>query len=108
MLPRLSMPMTNKNPSAPLSQPQPVLDLKDAVALIVGIVVGAGIFKLPAPVAANTGDAGTMMLAWILGAAISFVGALCYAELASSHPDAGGEYHFLERAFGGHPSPSST
>jgi amino acid transporter len=62
--------------------------------------VGAGIFKLPAMVAANTGDAGTMMLAWILGAAISIIGALCYAELATSHPDAGGEYHFLERAFG--------
>ncbi len=93
--------MADKNPIASPAAPQPVLDLKDAVALIVGIVVGAGIFKLPAPVAANTGDAGTMMLAWILGAAISFVGALCYAELASSHPDAGGEYHFLERAFGG-------
>ena len=93
--------MTDKNPAAALAEPQPLLDLKDAVALIVGIVVGAGIFKLPAPVAANTGDAGTMMLAWFLGAAISIVGALCYAEIATSHPDAGGEYHFLERAFGG-------
>ncbi len=93
--------MTDKDPAAAPAAPQPVLDLKDAVALIVGIVIGAGIFKLPAPVAANTGDAGTMMLAWILGAAISFVGALCYAEIATSHPDAGGEYHFLERAFGG-------
>ena len=92
--------MTNKNPAAVSAAPQPVFDLKDAVALVVGIVVGAGIFKLPALVAANTGDAGTMMLAWILGAAISIIGALCYAELATSHPDAGGEYHFLERAFG--------
>lgn len=89
-----------KNTAAPASAPRPVFDLKDAVALVVGIVVGAGIFKLPALVAANTGDAGTMMLAWILGAAISIIGALCYAELATSHPDAGGEYHFLERAFG--------
>src|SRR3989304_3239583 len=89
------------HPAAPSAALRPVFDLKDAVALIVGIVVGAGIFKLPALVAANTGDAGTMMLAWILGAAISIIGALCYAELATSHPDAGGEYHFLERAFGG-------
>jgi amino acid transporter len=96
----LSLPMTNKNPATLPAAPRPVFDLKDAVALIVGIVVGAGIFKLPALVAANTGDAGTMMLAWILGAAISIIGALCYAELATSHPDAGGEYHFLERAFG--------
>lgn len=92
--------MTNKNPTAASSAPRQVFDLKDAVALVVGIVVGAGIFKLPALVAANTGDAGTMMLAWILGAAISIIGALCYAEIATSHPDAGGEYHFLERAFG--------
>ena len=82
-------------------EPEPVLDLKDAIALVVGIVVGAGIFKLPALVASNTGDAATMMLAWILGAAISILGALCYAELATAHPNAGGEYHFLERAFGG-------
>ena len=88
------------NPAAVPAAPQPVFDLKDAVALVVGIVVGAGIFKLPALVASNTGDAGTMMFAWILGAAISIIGALCYAELATSHPNAGGEYHFLERAFG--------
>jgi amino acid transporter len=100
MLPGFTDMTNNKNPVTLPAAPRPVFDLKDAVALIVGIVVGAGIFKLPAPVAANTGDAGTMMLAWILGAAISIIGALCYAELATSHPDAGGEYHFLERAFG--------
>src|SRR3989304_3258143 len=88
------------HPATPAAAPRPVFDLKDAVALIVGIVVGAGIFKLPALVASNTGDAGSMMFAWILGAAISIIGALCYAELATSHPNAGGEYHFLERAFG--------
>lgn len=82
------------------SAPRATLDLKDAVALVVGIVIGAGIFRLPALVASNTGDAQTMMAAWILGALISFMGALCYAELASAHPNAGGEYHFLERAYG--------
>ena len=95
----------NENPdpairSAAADAPRQVLDLKDAVALVVGIVVGAGIFKLPALVAGNTGDGLTMMLAWLLGAVISILGALCYAELASSHPNAGGEYHFLERAYG--------
>jgi amino acid transporter len=94
--------MNSSPPSAAIGfdAPRPVLELKDAVALVVGIVVGAGIFKLPALVAGNTGDPATMMLAWVLGAAISFLGALCYAELASAHPNAGGEYHFLERAFG--------
>ena len=90
----------NKPKSVEVAAPRPVLDLKDAVALVVGIVIGAGIFKLPALVAGNTGDAQTMMFAWILGAVISLMGALCYAELASAHPNAGGEYHFLERAFG--------
>ena len=83
-----------------VSVPRATLDLKDAVALVVGIVIGAGIFRLPALVAGNTGDAQTMMFAWILGAVVSFMGALCYAELASAHPNAGGEYHFLERAYG--------
>jgi APA family basic amino acid/polyamine antiporter len=92
--------MNDKSASPSVDAPRQVLDLKDAVALVVGIVVGAGIFKLPALVAANTGDGTTMMLAWILGAVISILGALCYAELASSHPNAGGEYHFLERAYG--------
>ncbi len=86
--------------NAGVAAPRQTLDLKDAVALVVGIVIGAGIFRLPALVAGNTGDAQTMMLAWILGAVISFMGALCYAELASAHPNAGGEYHFLERAYG--------
>jgi APA family basic amino acid/polyamine antiporter len=81
--------------TTPAAAPRQVFDLKDAVALVVGIVVGAGIFKLPSLVAGNTGDGITMMFAWILGAFISILGALCYAELATAHPDAGGEYHFL-------------
>ncbi len=93
--------MNTQITAAPVSGPVPTFDLKDAVALVVGIIVGAGIFKLPALVAANTGDALTMMFAWVLGAVVSILGALCYAELASAHPNAGGEYHFLERAFGG-------
>jgi APA family basic amino acid/polyamine antiporter len=80
--------------------PRQVLDLKDAVALIVGIIVGAGIFKAPSLVAKFSGSVEAMMAAWVLGGIISMLGALCYAELASSRPNAGGEYHFLERAFG--------
>ena len=67
---------------------------------MVGIVVGAGIFKAPSLVAKFTGSPEIMMAAWIVGGVISIIGALCYAELASAHPNAGGEYHFLQRAFG--------
>jgi basic amino acid/polyamine antiporter, APA family len=81
-------------------RPHAVLGLGSAVAIIVGIVVGAGIFKAPAMVAGMSGSAGWMFAAWLLGGAISLVGALCYAELATAHPSAGGDYHFLHRAYG--------
>ncbi|TSA18258.1 MAG: amino acid permease [Betaproteobacteria bacterium] len=82
------------------AQPVPVLELGDTIALIVGVVVGAGIFKTPSLVAANAGDAWTMLGAWLLGGVVSFIGALCYAELATACPHAGGDYHFLTRAYG--------
>ncbi len=82
------------------AQPQPVLDLRDAIALIVGVVVGAGIFKTPSLVAANAGGEWTMLAAWLLGGIVSLIGALCYAELTTAFPHAGGDYHFLTRAYG--------
>ncbi|WP_414583189.1 APC family permease [Scytonema sp. PCC 10023] len=80
--------------------PKPTLSTIDAVALIVGMVVGVGIFKTPALVAGNTQSSGVALLAWLLGGGMSFVGALCYAELTTAYPDAGGTYHYLMRAFG--------
>ena len=73
----------------------------DVVAVAVGVVLGASVFRTPPDVAANTGDGGAMLLAWLLGAAISAVGALCYAELTTAYPHAGGDYYYFERAFGG-------
>ena len=80
--------------------PRPMLSVLDAVALIVGVVVGAGIFKTPAVVAAHAGGPGLFLLAWLVGGVISLIGALCYAELATSYPHTGGDYHYLRRAFG--------
>jgi basic amino acid/polyamine antiporter, APA family len=80
--------------------PRPTLTVLDAVALIVGVVIGAGIFKTPALVAAHAGVPGLFLLAWLLGGVISLIGALCYAELATAYPHAGGDYHYLRRAFG--------
>jgi amino acid transporter len=68
--------------------------------LSVGMVVGAGIFKSPAQVAAGAESAGWLLIAWLIGGAISLIGALCYAELATAFPSPGGDYHFLKRAFG--------
>ena len=80
--------------------PTKQLSAFSAIAIIVGIVIGAGIFKTPSMVAGVTGDAGWLIVAWVLGGVISLAGALCYAELASTYPHAGGDYHFLARAFG--------
>ena len=77
-----------------------VLHPFSAVALIVGIVIGAGIFKTPSLVAGISGDAGWALVLWMVGALISIAGALCYAELCTAYPNAGGDYHFLHRAFG--------
>ncbi len=82
------------------ARPRPSLTVTDAVALVVGMVVGVGIFRTPSIVAANAGSETVFLLLWLAGGAVSLIGALCYAELASGHPDAGGEYHFLDRAFG--------
>jgi APA family basic amino acid/polyamine antiporter len=84
--------------------PRPLLGLREAIALIVGVVVGAGIFKAPALVAGMTGSAPWMFLAWALGGAVSLAGALCYAELCTAHAHPGGDYHFLHRAYGRGPA----
>jgi amino acid transporter len=76
------------------------LTVADTIAFIVGIVVGVGIFRTPSLVAANTGSTRAALLAWVLGGAVSLVGALCYAELSSTYPHQGGDYHFLRRAYG--------
>ena len=80
--------------------PRPALSVFDAVMIIVGIVIGGGIFALPPAIAGLTGSFDWMLIAWGAGAALTLVGALCYAEMASTFPHAGGDYHFLTRAFG--------
>lgn len=85
---------------AKVASPKPSLAFVDAVALIVGIVIGAGIFETPALVAANVSSNAALMLTWLAGGAISLVGALCYAELATAYPHVGGNYYYLKRSFG--------
>jgi amino acid transporter len=80
--------------------PQPTLGLREAIAVIVGVVIGAGIFKAPSIVAGLSGSASAMFGLWILGGLVSLIGALCYAELTTSYAHAGGDYHFLRRAYG--------
>ncbi|KQP45151.1 amino acid permease [Pseudorhodoferax sp. Leaf274] len=74
--------------------------MRHAIAITVGVVIGAGIFKAPSLVAGSVPTAGWMFALWVAGGLVALVGALCYAELATTYPSAGGEYHFLSRAFG--------
>ena len=88
------------NSLAEKNSPKPTLRMIDAIVMIVGIVVGAGIFRTPSLVAANTGSWELFMSAWVLGGLVSLIGALCYAELTTAFPNTGGDYHFLMHAFG--------
>jgi amino acid transporter len=82
--------------------PKPVVSVVDAIGLIVGIVVGAGIFRTASLVAGNAASESIVLLAWVVGGVVSFIGALVYAELTTAFPHTGGDYHFLTRAFGHH------
>lgn len=85
---------------SPSGGPLRTLSTLDVVCLIIGTVIGAGIFKAPSVVAGQMDSALEFLLIWIVGGLISIAGALCYAELATSHPHPGGEYHYLSKAFG--------
>jgi basic amino acid/polyamine antiporter, APA family len=80
------------------------LTLIDTTSIVVGIVIGASIFRSPQLIALNTGGVGLYFLAWTLGGAISLLGSLCFAELATRYPEHGGAYAYLHRAFGGRAS----
>jgi amino acid transporter len=81
------------------SAPKVTLSVYDGVMFLVGVVIGVGIFRTPSLVASNVGSEGMFLAVWLLGGVIAIMGALVYAELGSAHPDAGGEYHFLSRAY---------
>ena len=82
------------------AKPKASLSMFDACTLIVGLIVGAGVFGTPAIVAGAMGEETLVLLVWVAGGVFSIIGALCYAELVTAFPSAGGEYHFLQRAFG--------
>ncbi|MGF7159675.1 amino acid transporter [Rhodoligotrophos appendicifer] len=82
------------------AQPRATLSVFEGVCMIISVVVGIGIFKIPALVAGNVSSEAMFVSVWVVGGLITMVGALCYAELGSSYPSEGGEYHFLRRAFG--------
>src|SRR4051812_2048779 len=69
-------------------------------AVVVGTIIGSGIFRVPATVAAEVGSPVAIMLVWVLGGVISLSGALALAELAAALPQSGGVFVYLRHAYG--------
>lgn len=92
--------------TAPIGAPGGGPDLRrvigywDALALVVGLIIGSGIFRAPASVAEHLPSAPLMMLAWFVGGLLSLAGGLSAAELGVRFPKSGGQYVFLREAFG--------
>jgi basic amino acid/polyamine antiporter, APA family len=76
------------------------LRLADGLAMVVGIIVGAGIFRTPGIIAGQLGRPVLTFVAWVLGGALALAGTLVFAELATRFPQAGGKYVYAREAFG--------
>ena len=91
-------------PSAPHSQSNGQLPraigYMGATALVIGTVIGSGIFIVPHNVALQVGSVSMVMLVWIVGGALSLAGSLSLAELGAAAPEAGGVYVYLRDAYG--------
>ena len=77
-----------------------VLTTTHATAIVVGIIIGSGIFLVPSEMMAAAGSTQLVFAAWIVGGLLSLFGAMSYAELAAMKPRVGGEYAFLHDAYG--------
>jgi APA family basic amino acid/polyamine antiporter len=76
------------------------LGMSHASAVVVGTIIGSGIFLVPAEMMQAVGSAKLVYLAWVVGGLLSFFGALTYAELGAMKPQAGGEYVYVRDGYG--------
>lgn len=88
---------------APADLPR-VLGASQATAIVVGTIIGSGIFLVPREMMQDTGSSSLVYLAWIVGGLLSLFGAMTYAELGAMLPYAGGEYIYLRGAYGDVPA----
>ncbi|XP_031810238.1 asc-type amino acid transporter 1 isoform X2 [Sarcophilus harrisii] len=96
--------------AAPAPAPAPVeervalkkeIGLVSACAIIIGNIIGSGIFISPKGVLEHTGSVGLALVVWVLGGGIAALGSLCYAELGVAIPKSGGDYSYVTEIFGG-------
>jgi APA family basic amino acid/polyamine antiporter len=92
----------NKVSSSIGTQPslERALGVWGATSIVIGTVIGSGVFLVPSSMIRSVGSVRTLFLVWILAGILSLFGALSYAELAAAMPEAGGEYVFLSAAYG--------
>ncbi|MCH8319412.1 MAG: amino acid permease [Acidobacteria bacterium] len=95
-----SLDSTNSAPSTGSPELVRGLRLVDSTTLVIGSMIGSGIFIVSADAARLLSSPGLLILAWILTAVLTIIGALCYGELAAAMPHAGGQYVYLREAFG--------
>ncbi len=91
------MPTATQTTHAELSRD---LGVSHAAAVVVGTIIGSGIFLVPTEMMQAVGSARLVYLAWLVGGVLSFFGALTYAELGAMKPQAGGEYVYVRDAYG--------
>src|SRR5215472_14540338 len=72
----------------------------ESAAIVVGTIIGSGIFLVPKTMVLQVGTPGKVLAVWVAGGLLSLFGALSYAELAAALPEAGGEYVYLREAYG--------
>jgi amino acid transporter len=80
--------------------PQRTLGVLDATCLIVGVIIGAGLYEMAPMVATSVSSGRQLLLIWMLGGLVSLFGALAYSELATTYPEDGGDVGYLRRAYG--------
>jgi hypothetical protein len=86
------------------TESRPALGLRDATSVVIGAIIGVGIFFSPRDVARLTGGADAALLAWAIGGVIALLGAFTFAELGRLQPRSGGQYHVLRDAYGRAPA----
>ncbi len=92
--------MTSRTTQSGTTELRRDLGLLAALAIVIGTVIGSGIFRVPQTMINSVGSVPMVFLVWIVGGVLSMAGALTYAELAAAMPGAGGEYVYLTEAWG--------